>query len=187
MLVNNAGATLPGGRNEYLPEVFEESRGDQPLRRLSHGHRVQAHARGERPRRRRQRPQHRIDVGVLRRPHGARLRRGEGRRGPDDEEPGGRLGERRHPRERRRPRDHRVEHDQRDEGHRGARKAPDRAHADAPLGHARRRRPRLPLPRQLGRALHHRPDSARRRRLLRLIDPEAVPGKRGRESGDGVD
>jgi len=24
VLVNNAGATLPGGRNEYLPEVFEE-------------------------------------------------------------------------------------------------------------------------------------------------------------------
>jgi 3-oxoacyl-[acyl-carrier protein] reductase len=25
VLVNNAGATLPGGRNEYIPEVFEES------------------------------------------------------------------------------------------------------------------------------------------------------------------
>jgi NAD(P)-dependent dehydrogenase (short-subunit alcohol dehydrogenase family) len=25
VLVNNAGATLPGGRNEYLPEVFEEA------------------------------------------------------------------------------------------------------------------------------------------------------------------
>jgi len=25
VLVNNAGATLPGGRNEYIPEVFEEA------------------------------------------------------------------------------------------------------------------------------------------------------------------
>ena len=25
VLVNNAGATLPGGKNEYIPEVFEES------------------------------------------------------------------------------------------------------------------------------------------------------------------
>ena len=71
-----------------------------------------------------------------------------------------------HPRERGRAGLDRDQHDAPACGRRGARGAVPRADADGALGHARRRRAGVALPRERGGALRHRADALRRRRLL---------------------
>ena len=93
VLVNNAGQNLPGGRSEYDPEVFEEVVAVNlfaafrmavgvPSRSLE----ASAIDSG------RQRGQRGLDVELLRHRDRSRLRRGQGGRGPADQDPGGGLG-----------------------------------------------------------------------------------------------
>ena len=105
VLVNNAGANLPGGTQRVRARRLRAVGAHQSVRCVSHGGRVPRQAGGEHARRRRQR------ASTSRRWRrtsgsgaGAGLRCGQGRHRADDQDPGRGVGEGRHPRERRRAR-----------------------------------------------------------------------------------
>ena len=134
VLVNNAGANFPGGRDEWEPDTFAAALALNlvgPMR-LTIG--CRAPVGSQCARRRRERGEHGVAGRIPVDPHRSRLWVGEGWTGDPDAQSGPFVGKRRHPGERRGPGRHQHTDDGSDDALPRAARSRVGAHTDGPAG-----------------------------------------------------